>query len=151
MEPWLQMLSPWTNIRLPASGDVRMDYSPWTNWGWSASVAGDPDVERELFTTVALPGKQLGKLTDIVTILLKLAEQTHKELEKDDPEQAIKIREFKKMVSDIQVRKEQIKQSAEEDANNALDRLKIADHSAFDRLIDRAYRDKNRHSQESTT
>jgi len=138
MNPWLQMMSPSTNIRLPASGDVCMDYSPWTNWGVSAPGAGDPRIEHEIFTTIALPGRQLGKLTQIVTTLLELTERTHTDLDQViNPEQAIAIKEFKTMVEEIQSRKQAIKQSAEDAAEIALQRLKNVDAKAFQDLIRR--------------
>ena len=150
MNPWLQMLSPSTSIRLPASGDVRMDYSPWTNWGWSASGAGNPAIEHEIFTTVALPGRQLGKLTDVVTTLLEFAEQSHPGLAEGDSKRAIDVREFKQMVEEIQNRKQAIEKSAEEAAENALLRLKNVDAKAHRRLIERELAsDSQGHSTES--
>ena len=66
MDLWSQMLTPLMSLRMPCSGDVLMNYSPWTNWGWSDFDAGNPDMEQDIFTHVALPGKQLGggKLKD---------------------------------------------------------------------------------------
>lgn len=144
MNPWLQMLSPWMSIRLPASGDVKMNYSPWTNWGWSASGAGDPEIEHELFTTVALPGKQLGKLTEAVMSLIELADETHPGLDAGGSERAVAIREFKELAAKIQIRKKAIQKTVEEDAERMLLRLKRSDRAAFDRVIDRARDDESR-------
>ncbi len=109
----------------------------------SASGAGDPKIEHEIFTTIALPGRQLGKLTDVVTTLLELTERTHTDLDKIiEPEQAIAITEFKQMVADIRSRKDAIKQSAEDTAEIALLRLKNVDANAFRRLIEKEYEDE---------
>ena len=91
MDLWKEMLLPLTSIRMPASGDVTMNYSPWTNWGWSDYEAGDPETENEIFANVALPGKQLGKLTDAVMALIELAEKKDPRLAKGKSERAVAI------------------------------------------------------------
>ncbi len=53
MDSWLKMFSPLLNVRMPAAGDVQMDYSPWTNWGWYSPRAGDPQMEDAIYRHVA--------------------------------------------------------------------------------------------------
>lgn len=137
MDLWSKMLSPWMNIRLPASGDVTMNYSPWTNWGWSTSEAGDPEMENEIFTNVALPGKQLGKLTEAVRALIELAEEATPGLAVGESERAVAIREFRELADKIGIKKKEMLETAERDAKNALHRLKSADPKAYQRVIER--------------
>jgi hypothetical protein len=137
MDLWSKMLSPWMNIRLPASGDVTMNYSPWTNWGWSDYEAGDPEMENEIFTNVALPGKQLGKLTDAVMALIEIAEKSSPGLEASKSEQAAAFQELKGLADRIASRKEELLGTAERNAEVALHRLKSADPKAYQRIIER--------------
>ena len=85
MHPWLQMLSPMMNFRFPASGDMLMDYRPWTNWANANPNAGSPEIEDQVFRNVALPGKQLGKLIDAVTELIRLVASEHPEIREQYP------------------------------------------------------------------
>jgi len=139
MDLWSQMLLPLMSIRLPASGDVSMNYNPWTNWGWSAYDAGDPDTEDEIFTNVALPGKQLGRLNDAVTALIDLAEETHPNLEEEHPERAEAFRKFKELAYKILNRKEALDGTMKGNAKNALLRLRDLDPKAFEQLIGELY------------
>lgn len=138
MEFWSKMM-PWMNVRLPASGDVFMNYNPWTNWGWSASDAGDPEIENEIFANVALPGRQLGKLTEAVLALIDLAEQANPELRKGQSDQAIAIKELRDLAEKIQIRKTARQESLEGDVESALLRLKRADRKAYERIVRREY------------
>ena len=137
MNYWPQVLSPWMSIRLPGSGNVFMNYNPWTNWGWSDYEAGDPDIEHEIFTTVALPGKQLGRLTDAVLSLIELASEAHPELDQGESAHALAFREFKELADRILITKRKLQGSVEGDAENALLRLKYTNRDAFNRLIDK--------------
>ena len=140
MDSWSKML-PWMNVRMPASGDVFMNYNPWTNWGWSASDAGDPDIENEVFANVALPGKQLGKLTEAVLALIDFAEKADPEVGKGESEQTRAIRDFRDLADKIQATIKARKGTLEGDAENALLRLKRADRQAFDEIIKREYKE----------
>ena len=124
-DPWSRMLMPWMNIRMPASGDVLMNYNPWTNWGWSNYDAGNPEFEHEIFTKVALPGKQLGKLTAAVSTLIDLFEAVHPGLEEGPSEEAVAIREFKELAEQIADRKAELEGTAKGNAESALRRLSM--------------------------
>ncbi len=136
MDLWSRMLLPWLSIRLPASGDVLMNYNPWTNWGLSNYDAGNPEMEQEIFANVALPGKQLGKLSEAVKALIALAQEAHPELATEDLQQPAAFREFLELADKISLRKEELKGTVEGNAKSALLRLKQSDREAYNRLIE---------------
>ena len=136
---WSPMWLPWMTIRLPASGDVAMNYNPWTNWGVSSYEAGDPELEREIFTSVALPGKQLGKVTEAVQALVDIAGEVHTDLESKFPNEMRKIRDFEELNRKIEVKKGVLQKTLAGNAEDALDRLKSADHDAFEKIIKTEY------------
>ena len=59
----------------PLSGDVTQGISP----AFGAEIAGIPEVEHEVVTTVASFGKQLGKLTEAVLALAEKADMLQAE------------------------------------------------------------------------
>ncbi len=73
------------SIRLPLSGDVSQVINP-TTWTTNAGQigffnvdlgsSGDPDVERAVISDVGSYGRQLGRLGDVVGILLKHIDRT---------------------------------------------------------------------------
>jgi hypothetical protein len=132
MQPWLQMLSPMLNVRLPASGDIMMDYRPWTNWGEAEPSAGNPQIEEEIFRKVALPGKQLGRLIDAVNILIELAASDHPNLRTQPPRA---LSEFQSMSRQVINKKLDLQNSIRSDAQRALDQLRSADRQAFSALL----------------
>ena len=138
MEFWSRVLFPLCHIRLPASGDVFMNYTPWTNWGWSSIDAGDPEIENEIFTTKALPGKQLGRLNEAMMALIELAE--NKKLFDDELKTSQAISEFRELAGKIETKKKVLQGTLEGNLENALNRLKQADPKAYDRIIEREYR-----------
>ncbi len=137
MELSTAMLAPWMNIRLPASGDVSMNYNPWTNWGMSIYDAGDPEIEREIFTKVALPGRQLGRLNDAVMALIELVQDRRLDLAEARSDQKQAIESFVKLASEIRIKKRALQGTVEANAETALDRLKAANIAAYDELIGR--------------
>ncbi len=67
MFPWIVNWSP--DLRFPFSGSVKQDIAPETVFGAIEPSAGIPQVEREVFTSVAAYGKQLGILSEVVLAL----------------------------------------------------------------------------------
>jgi hypothetical protein len=73
------------SIRLPLSGDVSQVINP-QNWTTNAGQigffnvdlgsSGDPEVERSVIADVGSYGRQLGRLGDVVGILLKHIDRT---------------------------------------------------------------------------
>ena len=127
------MLSPMMNIRLPASGDVNMDYRPWTNWGEASPDAGSPKIEEEIFRNVALPGKQLGRLIDAVNALIEIATSDHPDL-REQPRS--EFTDFQSMADKIITKKKDLQNTMKSQAEQALEQLKTADREAFDSLLD---------------
>ena len=69
-------------FKLPLSGDVTQTINPWTavfsptigQWGLVNITIGQssaPEVEADVLTDVAGYGKQLGRIGDVVAVLLK--------------------------------------------------------------------------------
>ena len=135
MEPWTRMISPLLNVRMPASGDVVMDYKPWTNWGVSSPKAGNPEVEAGVFRDVAMPGKQLGKLTEALDALISIVEDIHPGAIKPGSEQREAIDGLRTMANDIKLKRDELAKTAKAEALDALDRLKRSDREAFTSLV----------------
>ena len=112
-------------FRAPWSGDVAQRITaPWFSPSLTANYAGDPAVEDRVVTEVASYGKQLGWLTEIAIALAKrqpLPEET--------------LRRLEKATRDIDAIKKQVRASAVEAANNALDRLERDDPAQYDKLL----------------
>jgi hypothetical protein len=135
----MPFLSPLLSVRLPASGDMWMDYKPWTNWGVSSTKAGSPQIESGVFFDVALPGKQLGKLTDAVTALITIAKELQPDAIARHPERAKAIEELLKMSSNIDLKKKELQKTIEAEALDALKRLRTADSAAFKSLVEKLH------------
>ena len=112
-------------FRAPWSGDVAQRITaPWFSPSLTVNYAGDPAVEDRVVTEVASYGKQLGWLTEIAIALAKrqpLPEET--------------LRRLEKATKDIDAIKKQVRASAVEAANNALDRLERDDPAQYDKLL----------------
>jgi hypothetical protein len=96
------------NIRLPLSGDVTQAINPW-NWMFS-SVGGqfgvvninlgksaDPQLEKQILEDVGSYGRQLGRLGDVVGVLLKYVKTS--DLSDDDKK---KIWAFESQLTEIE-------------------------------------------------
>jgi hypothetical protein len=102
-------------MKMPLSGNVSQAINPWTwNYDWSDSQVGlininlgestAPEVEHKILDDVGSYGKQLGRMADVVQILLKKMDK--KDL--TEPEK-IAICDFEVMLRDIEKAKAQIK------------------------------------------
>jgi hypothetical protein len=138
MDSWFRMLSPAVHFRLPASGDVSMDYSPWTNWGISRpkAKAGNPEIEAEVFREVALPGKQLGKLTEATLAMAELVKTMQPDILEQHPEQANAIQAVVDLAADIERTKDEHRKAAKEEAIKALERLRQTDPDQYRSFVD---------------
>jgi hypothetical protein len=69
-------------LKLPLSGNVSQLISPWTAWfsafgsqiglvNVNLGQSSAPEVEREILSEVGSYGKQLGRVGDVLTVLLK--------------------------------------------------------------------------------
>jgi hypothetical protein len=71
------------SVRLPLSGDVTQAINPWS-WTTNAGQigffnvdlgsSGDPEAERAIIAEVGSYGRQIGRLGDVIGILLKHAD-----------------------------------------------------------------------------
>jgi len=112
-------------FRAPWSGDVAQRITaPWFSPSLTVNYAGDPAVEDRVVTEVASYGKQLGWLTEIA---IALAER------QTLPEET--LRRLEKATRDIDAIKKQVRASAVEAANNALDRLERDDPAQYNKLL----------------
>ena len=112
-------------FRAPWSGDVAQRITaPWFSPSLTVNYAGDPAVEDRVVTEVASYGKQLGWLTEIA---IALAER------QTLPEET--LRRLERATKDIDAIKKQVRASAVEAANNALDRLERDDPAQYDKLL----------------
>ena len=96
------------DFRMPLSGDVSQVINPW-NWALNAAGSqfglininlghsADPTLEAEILDEVGSYGRQIGRLGDVLAILL-----AHVDLGKLAPEDADKIDDFKRQVDDVQ-------------------------------------------------
>ncbi len=87
------------------------------------NFAGDRNIERDVVSNVASYGKQLGILTEA---LLALAGE-----DATQPE----ILRLREVAQKIEERKQAHRANLEEDAKEALDRLRDADPKAFKRML----------------
>lgn len=128
-DAWLRLWSP--TINLPGSGGIgKFNYHPYTTWTAPTLFSGNEAVEEVVYRDVASPGRQLGKLTDVVIELVaELAKRDSKIADSESVKKLIamssKIKSIKEMVEDNTV-------SA---AKELLDKLQATDNEAFQALI----------------
>jgi hypothetical protein len=104
------------NFRLPLSGDVLQNINPW-NWFLKAGQVGlvninlgrsaDPGLEEDILNEVGSYGRQLGRMGDVLGVLLK-----HVQPDKFSEEDSMKIYAFKNQLAEIEKLKKQRAASA---------------------------------------
>ncbi len=94
-------------FRAPLSGDVIQAINPW-QWVWNASGgqyglvninlgrSSDPDLEQQILDEVGSYGRQLGRIGDVVEVLLRAVDP--KKLSDDDQK---KVRDFQVQLDEI--------------------------------------------------
>ena len=89
-------------FKLPLSGDVSQWINPITSW-WSGNQisvnlgeSGSPDAEAEILRRVGSYGRQLGKIDDVLTVLI-----TRLDLTSLSPLETEAINEFEDMAKQI--------------------------------------------------
>jgi hypothetical protein len=90
-------------FKLPLSGDVNQWITPITSW-WSGNQisinlgeSGSPEAEAEILRRVGSYGRQLGKITEAMIVLLR----HFPDRDKLTPEERNAVAAFEKMVNDI--------------------------------------------------
>jgi hypothetical protein len=86
-DSWLQMFSssmlPPTSVHFPGSGNIGgFTYQPNTVWEAPSLYRGNSTLEQAVYTDIASPGKQLGKLMDVVLEMAQVLETELKGSEK---------------------------------------------------------------------
>ena len=96
------------NVRLPLSGDVLQNINPWS---WLFKLTGsqvgfinvnlgrsaDPELEEQILEEVGSYGRQLGRIGDVLGILLR-----HLDLDGMDDEEKAKVFAFKAQLGEIE-------------------------------------------------
>lgn len=96
------------DFRLPLSGDVIQAINPW-QWMWNASGgqygivninlgrSTDPALEQRILEEVGSYGRQIGRLSDVVAILLK-----HVQPEQLTPEEREQLADFQLQLAQVE-------------------------------------------------
>ena len=96
------------NVRLPLSGDVLQNINPW-NWffRFTGSQVGlvninlgrsaDPELEEQILEEVGSYGRQLGRIGDVLGILLR-----HVDLDGLDEDEKTKVAAFRTQLAEIE-------------------------------------------------
>lgn len=96
------------DFRLPLSGDVIQAINPW-QWMWNASggqygivninlgQSADPALEQRILEEVGSYGRQIGRLSDVVAILLK-----HVQPERLSPEERAQVEDFQLQLAQVE-------------------------------------------------
>lgn len=125
---------PFWMFRLPLSGAVNQRITaPWFSPSLTVNYGGDPAIEDRVVTEVASYGKQLGWLNEIVLALAK---------KQSVPQETLNLLE--KAVQEIETIKKEVRPSALDAANNALDHLKREQPDRYAELLRDRQRDRKR-------
>ena len=132
-DSWLQMFSsslrPPTSVHFPGSGNIGgFTYQPYTVWEAPSLYRGNSTLEQTVYTEVASPGKQLGKLMDVV---LEMAQVLETELKGSE-----KLTELKGLAEKIEKLKEPALNNAVQVAREDLDKLLRTNEKSLRLLID---------------
>ncbi len=132
-DSWLQMFSSSmrtpTAVHLPGSGNIGgFTYQPYTVWEAPSLYRGNSTLEQTIYTEVASPGKQLGKLTDAVLEIAKILSGESKESEKID--------DLKLLAEKIDQLKKSSLETVEQTAREDLDKLLHTNEKSLRALLD---------------
>ena len=122
MLPWLQ-----SNFNFPFSGDVNQKIEPDWFFGAIDSEVGDSEIEKEVFLKVALYGKQIGMLTEV---LLSMADNL--KISRENIKTLSKLKELQVKVEAIKTSK---KERVKENAKIILNKLRDCDSEGFNSLL----------------
>jgi hypothetical protein len=103
-----------SDFKLPLSGNVSQLISPWTAWfsafgsqiglvNINLGQSSAPEVEREVLSEVGSYGKQLGRVEDVLTVLLKHF-HPEKPLAEDEEKAITALRAMLNEIADIKAR-----------------------------------------------
>lgn len=137
IDSWFQMLSAAAGkpiaVNLPGSGSIGgFTYQPYTTWEAPSLYRGNVALEQSIYTGVASPGKQLGKLTDVVLELAEILKDKVDAL----PKAKAKVDELEKIAKLIEELKTPVLESAEQNARDDLQKLLGLNKKALRTLLD---------------
>jgi hypothetical protein len=96
------------DFRLPLSGDVVQSINPWS-WTWNLAGArfglvninlgrsSDPELEAQILDEVGSYGRQIGRIGDVLAILLKRLDMNAL-----TPEEAGQLEDFQRQLADVE-------------------------------------------------
>ena len=96
------------NVRLPLSGDVLQAINPW-NWSFKSmgsqfglvninlGRSADPELEEQILDEVGSYGRQLGRIGDVLGILLK-----HVQTDNLSEDEKSKISAFERQLAEVE-------------------------------------------------
>lgn len=128
-DAWLRLWSP--TINLPGSGGIgKFNYHPYTTWTAPTLFSGNEAVEQVVYRDVASPGRQLGKLTDVVLELVdELTQRDSKIAESENVKKLIAMSAKIKSIKDV------VEDNTAASAKELLEKLKATDNETFKALI----------------
>ncbi len=128
-DAWLRLWSP--TINLPGSGGIgKFNYHPYTTWTAPTLFSGNEAVEQVVYRDVASPGRQLGKLTDVVLELVdELSQRDSKIAESENVKKLIAMSAKIKSIKDV------VEDNTAASAKELLEKLKATDNETFKALI----------------
>jgi hypothetical protein len=116
---------PFWMLRMPLSGDVNQRITaPWFSPSLTVNYAGDAVVEDRVVTKVASYGRQLGWLTEVAIALAN-----NKPLPKET------LHRLEQASREIEAIKKEVRLSALQEADKALDRLQRVLPAQYDELL----------------
>jgi hypothetical protein len=115
-------------INFPGSGSIGgFTYQPNTVWEAPSLYRGNPTLEQNIYSNVASPGKQLGKLMDAVLVIARL-------LEKDLQDEKA-IGELQTIADMIERLKAPVLQNSEDIVRAELDKLLMTNKASLQSLL----------------
>jgi hypothetical protein len=96
------------DFRLPLSGDVVQAINPWS-WTWNLGGAqlglvninlgrsSNPELEAQILDEVGSYGRQIGRLGDVLAILLRRLDPSAL-----TPEEATQIEDFQRQIAEVE-------------------------------------------------
>jgi hypothetical protein len=127
-------MRPASSIHFPGSGNIGgFTYQPYTVWEAPSLYRGNSTLEQSIYSEVASPGKQLGKLMDAVLDIAQILEQ--------QLQGSTKVEELKALAERIEQLKTPALNNAEQTAREDLDKLWRTNEKTLRALI-AEYNDK---------
>jgi len=120
-------------VNFPGSGSIGgFTYQPNTTWEAPSLYRGNIALEQNIYSNVASPGKQLGKLMDAVVAIANVLEKDLRIQDVDDRKAIAELQDVAKMIEDM---KAPVVQSAEDIARADLEKLLTTNKASLQKLL----------------